>query len=96
MCRNFDSIHALNSALCDTRGDEIVLSAVVAQCISEELKSIVRLCGVILNYGADLAAYKTTDPLFSTYPMSRRDALGVIFEIKTMRERYQGQVGISA
>lgn len=96
MDQNFDSVDALNSALCDTRGDEIVLPGALAQQIAEELKSIVRLCGVILNYGADLASFETTSPLFASYPISRRDALGVIYEIKTMRERYQGQVGISA
>ena len=96
MDQRFDSVDALNSALCDTRGDEIVLSGAVAQHIAEELNSIVRLCGVILNYGADLASFESAAPLFASYPMSRREALGVIYEIKTMRERYQGQVGISA
>ena len=96
MAPEFDSVDFLNSALFDTRGDEIVLPANVAKFIADEVRSIIRLTGVIFNYAADLATFDPAGDLFADYVLSRRDANGIVFEIKTMRERYTGETGEAA
>ncbi len=91
MAPDFDTVDFLNSALCDTRGDEIVLPAPIARHIAEEVRSIIRLTGVTVNYSADLVAFNPAGDLFADYSLSRRDATGIVYEIKTMRERYEGE-----
>ena len=90
MAEHFDTVEALTSALFDTRGDEIIIPGPVAKAIADEVRSVVRLTGVIVNYSADIAAFDP-GPLFADYVVSRRDAQGIVYEIKTMRERYEGQ-----
>lgn len=91
MAEHFDTVEALTSALHDTPGDDIVIPGPVAKAIADEVRSIIRLTGVTFNYSADIATF---DPgsLFAAYPVSRRDAQGIIYEITTMRERYEGQI----
>ena len=91
MAQAFDVVDELNSALFDTRGDQIVLPAHLAQAIADEVRSIIRLTGVVVNYSADLVTYNPDGGLFGDYALSRRDALGIVCEIKTMRERYEGE-----
>lgn len=90
MIEQFDTVEVLNSALYDTRGDEIAIPGPVAKAIAEEVRSIIRLTGVIVNHSADIVSFEP-GPLFSEYVVSRREAQGIIYEVKTMRERYEGQ-----
>lgn len=92
MANDFDTVNALESLVLDTRGDMLTIPGHVAVAVANEVRSVIRLTGVVVNYSADIAAYNP-DPLFvEDYMLSRKDALGIIWEIKTMRERYQGEI----
>lgn len=82
-----DVVELLESALLDSKGETITMPPLGVALLVEETLSMKRLTQATYNYLEMVLGVAET----LAFAFSRRDVMGMIYEIKQTRAVYQGQ-----